>query len=163
MKVISILIAALFFVGCATAESATKADPAPAAPAAPAAEEAPADSVPERAPTGEADTPAAPEFAHMTWDQVAAAMAKGATLCDARSKAGYDAGHIKGAVNTPYKEENGMAALPADKASQLIFYCGGPACSASLKAAKVAAGLGYTNIGEYKGGYPEWKKANAAN
>ena len=158
MKVISTLVAALFFVGCATADSAEKADPAPAAEAAPAET-----AVPERAPTGEAEKPAAPEFAHMTWDQVSAAMAKGATLCDARSKGGFDAGHIKGAVHTPYREENGMAALPADKASQLIFYCGGPACSASLKAAKVAAGLGYTNIGEYKGGYPEWKKLNAAN
>ena len=155
MKVISVLVAALFFVGCATTENAQPTEAAPAA--APAA-----DPVPERAPTEAAEKPAEPEFAHMTWTQVSDAMAKGATLCDARSKKGFDAGHIKGAVHTPYREENGMAVLPADKASQLIFYCGGPACSASFKAAKVAAGLGYTNIGEYTGGYPEWAKLNAA-
>jgi rhodanese-related sulfurtransferase len=153
MKLLCTLAAALFFVGCATADGAKKADSAPVAEAPPAAAPAPAAAV---------EKPAEPAFAHMNWDQVATAMASGATLCDARSKTGYDAGHIKGAVHTPYKAENGMAVLPADKASQLVFYCGGPSCSASFKAAKVAAGLGYTNIGEYKGGYPEWAKLNAA-
>jgi rhodanese-related sulfurtransferase len=152
MKLLCTLAAALFFVGCATTDAAK-----PTAEAAPAAAPAPV-----RAPTAAVEKPAEPTFAHMNWDQVATAMASGATLCDARSKTGYDAGHIKGAVHTPYKAENGMAVLPADKASQLVFYCGGPSCRASWKAAVVAKNLGYTNIGEYKGGYPEWAKLNAA-
>ena len=96
MKVISTLVAALFFVGCATADSAEKADPAPVA------ETAPAKYVPERALTGEAEKPA-PEFAHMhgtgfgSWPRAQryVTTVQGRLRC--RS--------YQGAVHTPYRRE----------------------------------------------------------
>ena len=95
----------------------------------------------------------------MSWVQVAAVMAKDAVLCDAHSKAAYEAGHIMRAVHTPLpslpplpnadrepddppNSETGSQILDTlrgtDKASLIIFYCGGPTCHASWKAAVIA-------------------------
>jgi len=98
-------------------------------------------------------------FPAMSWSEVSAAMNDGAVLIDARSASQYAEGHIEGAVNVPSgADQAAFAALPSDKSTQLITYCGGPACSASTKVARVAAELGYSQVAEYKGGYPEWKK-----
>lgn len=95
------------------------------------------------------------------WVDVDAAMKTGAVLVDARGADQFAQGHIEGAINVPAGDEAAFASLPADKGTKLIFYCGGPACNASTKAAHKAASLGYSNVGEYKGGYPEWSKAQA--
>lgn len=102
------------------------------------------------------DRPAHEGVTMMSWDEVASAMASGAVLVDARGSEGYAKGHIEGAVNVPYKDEGAYASLPEDKSTALIFYCGGPACSASTKGATTALSQGYTNVAEYRGGYPEW-------
>lgn len=96
------------------------------------------------------------QFADLSWDQVSAAVQQGAVLVDARSASGYAKGTIPGAINVPARDEAAIAQLPEDKATQLIFFCGGPACSASTRCAERARGAGYTNVAEYKGGYPEW-------
>lgn len=90
------------------------------------------------------------------WTQTAAAMSAGGMLIDSRSPRGFNSGHITGAINVPYKDEAAHSALPSDKATTLVFYCSGPACSASTKGAKKALEMGYTQVKEYRGGYPDW-------
>lgn len=104
---------------------------------------------------------AAVEFPVMQWEQVAEAMKSGAVLVDARGAEGFEAGHIEGAINIPCSDATAFSNLPENKDTQLVFYCGGPKCSASTKGATAAAAAGYTKIAEYKGGYPEWMKAQA--
>lgn len=98
----------------------------------------------------------------LAWADVAAAVTGGAVLVDARSPEAYAKGHIAGAINVPYKDGDAYATLPQDKARRLIFYCGGPACSASTQCATTAREKGYSSVAEYRGGYPEWEKAQAA-
>ena len=47
--------------------------------------------------------------------------------------------------------------LPADKATLLIFYCGGLECMLSHNSAFKAEKLGYSNIKVYADGMPDWK------
>jgi len=99
-------------------------------------------------------------IAHVDWAAVESAMANGAILVDARGAESFASGHIAGAVNIPSRSTDAgtWGKLPADKNTKIITYCGGPACSASYKAAKKCKEMGYTDVAEYKGGYPEWKK-----
>ena len=97
-----------------------------------------------------------PAFDHMSWQEVEASMAKGAVLVDARGAESYAKGHIEGAINVPSGDDAALSKLPEDTSTQLIFYCGGPSCSASTRCAEKARTKGYTRIAEYKGGYPEW-------
>ena len=70
----------------------------------------------------------------------------------------YDGGHIPGAVNIPERSFDEMTdSLPANKADQLIFYCGGLKCPLSHKSAFKAEKLGYSNITVYAEGFPDWK------
>jgi rhodanese-related sulfurtransferase len=48
--------------------------------------------------------------------------------------------------------------LPADKAAELVFYCGGLACPLSGNSAEKARKLGYTNVKTYPLGHPDWLK-----
>jgi len=52
--------------------------------------------------------------------------------------------------------------LPTDKATPLIYYCGGLECVLSDKSAEKARKLGYTNVLTYPPGYPEWEKLYGA-
>jgi rhodanese-related sulfurtransferase len=72
----------------------------------------------------------------------------------------YDPGHIPGAINIPDSQFDKLAAekLPADKATLLIFYCGGFECMLSHQSAFKAEKLGYTNIRVYSAGSPDWAK-----
>jgi len=100
---------------------------------------------------------AVPEgIAILDWAAVEAAMAAGAVLVDSRGPKGFANGHIAGAINVPWKDEAAQSALPEDKSAAVVFYCSGPICSASTKAAEKALGWGYTQVSEYRGGYPDW-------
>jgi rhodanese-related sulfurtransferase len=48
-------------------------------------------------------------------------------LVDSRPATAYMEGHIPGAVNIPFPalQKQKEAVLPADKNTQVIFYCGG--------------------------------------
>ncbi len=80
-------------------------------------------------------------------------------LIDSRPAARqYDPGHITGAVNIPDSQFDKLVnKLPADKATLLIFYCGGLECMLSHNSAVKAEKLGYTNIQVYAEGMPDWK------
>lgn len=85
---------------------------------------------------------------------------KGVVLIDSRPAARqYDPGHIPGAVNIPDTQfDKQTDKLPADKATLLIFYCGGVDCMLSHNSAFKAEKLGFTNIKVYAAGMPEWKE-----
>jgi rhodanese-related sulfurtransferase len=80
-------------------------------------------------------------------------------LADALSPIEFAEESIPGSVNVPYEWlRSGKGKLPADKSKRLVFYCKGPKCTRSGKAAAQAAKLGYTNIQIYNEGLPEWLK-----
>lgn len=82
------------------------------------------------------------------------------TIVDARTRVEYQEAHIAGAINVP---ASAIAArlpkLVKDKRRELIFYCNGPKCTKSQKAARAALSLGYRNVFEYNEGMPAWGKA----
>jgi len=84
---------------------------------------------------------------------------KGVAIIDSRPAARqYDPGHIPGAINIPDSQFDKLAGkLPADKASLLVFYCGGLDCMLSHNSAFKAEKLGYTNVKVYAEGMPDWK------
>jgi rhodanese-related sulfurtransferase len=101
---------------------------------------------------------------------VAKVQSSGAVLIDTRVAAEYADGHIKGAINVPYREKSAkavdfdasqdefnLAKLPADKAAAIVMFCNGPECWKSFKASAAAIKGGYTNIHWYREGFPEWK------
>ena len=76
-------------------------------------------------------------------------------LIDARPKRTSDKGMIPGSVNISDSEfDKHVDKLPADKATPLIFYCGGLDCVLSDKSAAKAKALGYTDVKTYPEGYP---------
>ena len=118
-----------------------------------------------------ADTPAALAGAKLVAaDDVVKAQSSGAVVIDSRVASEYAEGHIKDAVNVPYREKSekavnfdasqdefNLAKLPADKAAAIVIYCNGPECWKSFKASTVAIKGGYTNILWYRDGFPQWK------
>ena len=84
-------------------------------------------------------------------------------LIDSRPKRVADKGMIPTAINISDTEfDKQVGKLPADKATQLVFYCGGLECVLSDKSAEKARKLGYTNVVTYPEGYPEWEKLHGA-
>ena len=82
-------------------------------------------------------------------------------LIDSRPKRKkYDKGHIPTALSIPDSQFAKMQdLLPADKATPLVFYCGGLKCRLSHKSAKKAIELGYTKVKVFADGYPAWVAA----
>ena len=82
-------------------------------------------------------------------------------LIDSRPKRKkYDKGHIPTALSIPDSQFAKMQdQLPADKATPLVFYCGGLKCRLSHKSAKKAIAMGYANVKVFSAGYPAWKAA----
>lgn len=81
-------------------------------------------------------------------------------LIDSRGRVEFEEGHIVGAQQVPPNSTTAM--LPAkakDKAGLVVFYCNGPTCTRSRKAAKAAVALGYSNVAEYTEGLPGWQAA----
>ncbi|MBI5276963.1 MAG: rhodanese-like domain-containing protein [Burkholderiales bacterium] len=78
-------------------------------------------------------------------------------LIDARPRRLAEKGMIPTAVNIPDTEFDKLAGqLPTDKATPLVFYCGGLECVLSDNSAAKARKLGYTHVLTYPEGYPEW-------
>ncbi len=80
-------------------------------------------------------------------------------IVDSRpAKRRYDLGHIPGAVNIPDSQFDKFAdRLPKDKATLVIFYCGGLECALSHKSAFKAQAMGYANVKVYAAGMPDWE------
>lgn len=74
-------------------------------------------------------------------------------------KTKYLKAHIPGSISLPTSAFAKLnKKLPKDKATLLIFYCGGFKCALSHKGAFKAQAMGYSNIKVYPAGYPDWKK-----
>lgn len=106
----------------------------------------------------------------VTAEQAKTLAAQGAIIVDTRSASEFKTGRIKDAVNLPYKENSekavdfdstldklDLSALPADKATPIIFACNGAECWKSYKGAKLAINAQYTKVYWLRGGFPEWK------
>lgn len=82
----------------------------------------------------------------------------GYVLIDARPEIKFFEGHLPGAKNIAWQEmKEHLAELPADKSTQLVFYCGGTKCDLSGKAAALAIEKGYTNVAVFTAGEPGWR------
>ena len=83
-------------------------------------------------------------------------------LYDARPAKRFGAAHVPGAKSAFPKDEDFLGKLPDDKASLLVFYCGGPTCPYTGDAVKQAQAAGYTRLKGFQAGMPGWKKAKLA-
>jgi len=89
----------------------------------------------------------------------------GLLLIDSRPRSRWLQSHLPNAISLPedvLKGKGAANALPADKATPLIFYCGGYTCGLSTSSAKLAKEAGYTDVAVYQAGEPAWIKANRA-
>lgn len=77
-------------------------------------------------------------------------------LANALSSIEFNNLTIKGSVNIPASKVADNPLLPEDTSTLLVFFCKGPVCVKSYKAAKEAIALGYTNVKVYKAGLPDW-------
>ena len=85
-----------------------------------------------------------------------------AVFIDARSRAEYDTGHIKGAKSLPYKEVDwkfvdAMTGVPEDSA--IITYCDGETCELSMELAVFLGNAGYKNVRVLSNGWSVWKQS----
>lgn len=104
---------------------------------------------------------AADDFKMITTDELKSKMDAGESLVlvNALSSIEFKEITIKGSVNIPSSQLTAdNANLPTDKSTLLIFFCKGPKCSKSKKAAKSAMKLGYSNVMVYNEGLPAWAK-----
>ncbi|HEY3594971.1 MAG TPA: rhodanese-like domain-containing protein [Polyangiaceae bacterium] len=92
-------------------------------------------------------------------DQVATLVqAKSATIVDANdSQTRQERGVIPGAVLLTNYRTYSLTELPAEKATKLVFYCGGTMCRASDGAAAKAAQAGYTDVSVMRDGIKGWR------
>jgi len=80
---------------------------------------------------------------------------KSVFVYDSRSADAFAKSHVDGAASLPL-ESFDASKLPADKAAQLVFYCGGPSCTLAPASAKKALEAGYTNVAVYHDGVKGW-------
>jgi rhodanese-related sulfurtransferase len=79
----------------------------------------------------------------------------GFVLIDSRAGAGWQQGHIPGAVHLPTAAIPERAAAVLDPAVPVVTYCWGPGCNGATRAALALATLGYT-VREMLGGIEYW-------
>lgn len=84
----------------------------------------------------------------------------GFTLVDARTQVEFSESHIPGAVLVPARlVGTRLPELVKDRSRLVVFYCNGPNCTKTVKAAKAALAAGYRKVAEYKEGLPAWGKS----
>ena len=96
------------------------------------------------------------QFSTITHEQLLQLIEEGVYVIDARGEESYKEGHIDGAVLFS------SFTLPEDKNARMIFYCGGPKCSAAPKAARKTIDEGSTNVMVYHGGWMEWNEMTSS-
>ena len=82
------------------------------------------------------------------------------TVIDVRTKEEYDAGHIKGALNFDYYNDDFEEKIESqlkDKNKPYILYC--RSGMRSLYSAQILEDLGYTDVTNMKGGFLAWQSA----
>jgi rhodanese-related sulfurtransferase len=84
---------------------------------------------------------------------------KKAVIIDVNGSESYAQGHVPGALDYAAIKDNLAGALPKDKTTPIVAYCGGPKCKAYQAAATAAEKLGYKNIKHMSAGISGWKEA----
>ncbi|MDQ0994729.1 rhodanese-like domain-containing protein [Streptomyces sp. V3I7] len=79
----------------------------------------------------------------------------GFVLVDSRGSAGWQQGHVPGAVHLPTADIPTRAASLLDPRIPVITYCWGPGCDGATRAALALAQLGY-RVKEMIGGIEYW-------
>lgn len=81
-----------------------------------------------------------------------------ALILDVRTPQEHAAGHIPNSTLIPHTDIRSRSGeLPADKATPIFVYC--RSGSRSTAASETLAELGYTNIVNMRGGFPDWARA----
>ena len=100
------------------------------------------------------------EFPDISIKEVKALVAsKKAVFIDVNGSESYAKGHVPGALDFDAIEKDLAKALPADKSSLIVAYCGGPRCKAYKAAAEAAEKLGYKNVKHMSAGISGWNAA----
>lgn len=86
---------------------------------------------------------------------------QGALFVDPRRESDYEAGRIPDALHLELKSNfsEDSLAQEASKDEPVVFYCNGPKCHRSAKAAKKAVSWGYKKVSYFRNGFPAWKAA----
>jgi len=84
---------------------------------------------------------------------------KKVVVIDVNGAESYKSGHVPSALDYTKISGDIAAALPADKSTLIVAYCGGPSCNAYTRAANAAAKLGYTNVKHLSAGISGWLQA----
>ncbi len=95
----------------------------------------------------------------ITVDELASALQAGTVkVIDCNTEETYRKNHIPTAIHMR-PTEAAASALPADKNSNLVFYCKNTMCMASHKGARIALKQGYSNVKVLPEGIDGWMKA----
>lgn len=103
---------------------------------------------------------AAPDFETLPTNEWKARLdaTPGAFILDVRTPAEFQAGHIIEAKLLPYDEIRARASeLPEDKRAPIFVYC--RSGNRSEKASESLTALGYENVVNMAGGFPDWQSA----
>jgi len=100
------------------------------------------------------------EFPDISISEVRSLVAsKKAVIIDVNGSDSYRKGHVPGALDFESVSGNLAKALPEDKKTLIVAYCGGPRCKAYQAAASAAEKLGYKNVKHMSAGIAGWKSA----
>lgn len=83
----------------------------------------------------------------------------GAVFVDVRTESSWAHGHIDGAVNLDFNEDEFVILYVSealDKNTPIVFYCDSPLVSASATASFFAASWGYDNVYYFRDGFYSW-------
>lgn len=80
-------------------------------------------------------------------------------VIDSRITSDRVQGYIEDSISLPdiKTDCNSLRKIAADRTMPLLFYCNGPKCGRSGKAAQKAMTCGYTRIYWFRGGFEEWR------
>ncbi len=89
---------------------------------------------------------------------------KNAVFVDARDPLEFSKGRIKNSFNIPMGDEKKYfndfyQFCPPDAEMDIVVYCSGEDCHASLEVAKFLISKGYKKIFVFTGGWEEWEEA----
>jgi rhodanese-related sulfurtransferase len=81
-------------------------------------------------------------------------------LVDALSQLSFAHSRLPGAINIPPERVDELAPrLLPDRDAEIVVYCEGPDCDASVEASQRLAELGYTEVRHFAEGKRGWAKA----
>ncbi|MFF4874354.1 rhodanese-like domain-containing protein [Streptomyces sp. NPDC090109] len=87
--------------------------------------------------------------------------APGVVVVDTRSRAGWDQGHIPGALHIPTAQIAELAPQLIEPTQTVVTYCWGPGCNGATRAALAFARLGH-QVKEMLGGFEYWVREGFA-